>query len=144
MATFPIYSTRYFTKRCARGLKVLQRVQVLKKYVRHAAVFNCRKVSGSDYWSAHSRGDAGDLMFRVRVIGDKEKVLEAFRACIKQATRRTLANRGCKIQAVQIIGWDREWRRGEGISTYKGALHNNHIHVGFSLASKVKPECVTA
>ncbi len=64
-----------------------------------------------------------------------------FDNAVRQATRRTVANRGVKTKAVHIIGGTREWVRGEGVRPYKGVAHDNHVHVGCSVSSPVKPPC---
>lgn len=139
--TFPLVSTSTMTPSMARSLKVLQRVQVLRKYIDRAAVFACRKVANSDFWSAHAEGKAADLMFRIRVVGDKEKALAIGRAIVRQATKKTIANRGRKIDLVHVIVWDRQWVRGLGWGPYNGALHNNHAHVAVAFSSQRVPDC---
>lgn len=115
----------------------MQRTSVANRIDR-AGVFNCRQTSGTSLWSPHARGDAGDLMLKV---ANRTQALVVFENAVAQATKRTVANRGRKTKAVHIIGGTKEWIRGEGVRPYSGVPHDNHVHVGFSFSSPVKPPC---
>lgn len=135
--SFPVYSTSTQTRRIARTNRVMQRSKV-EDLIRNAGVFNCKQTTGTTLWSPHARGDATDLMLKVVSRKNAETV---GRNVVAQATKRTFANRGRKLDVVHIIFGNTQWVRGQGLSHYDGVAHDNHVHVGGSFSSPVKPPC---
>jgi len=135
--SFPVYSTSVQTPRCKRGIAVVQRIRIAYR-VKAAAVFACRPTSGTSLWSPHALGDAVDLMLHLVSRVDAETV---GRAVVRQATNKTVPNRGRRIQAVHVIFGKTEWVAGVGFRPYGGVAHDNHVHVGFSFSTAAKPPC---
>ena len=135
---FPVVSTATITRRCRRFVeRVFQRTEAALLVVR-AGVFNCRLTSGTDLWSPHARGDAADLFPKVATVESLDRIAHA---AIRQATKRTKANRGRKCPIVHVI-WNRsEWTRDLGVHAYGGVPHTGHVHIGFSFSSPIKPAC---
>jgi len=96
--TFPINSTSVITPACERVCRVMQRV-AKEGLISYGGVFSCRKIAGTNYWSQHAWGNALDLFPTDSKYND-----EIARAAVTQATKRTFANRGRKLDLSNVIG----------------------------------------
>lgn len=143
--SFPINSTALYTVRLRRAVRLVQARVKLSACVGSAGVYNCRVTAGTDLLSAHAFGDAADLMFKSGTTGAERDRLA--RAIIRDASEKTIVNHGKKTQVDFVVWHDGErnlqWVRGDGISTYSGASHANHIHMAcsFSVPQPVGFEC---
>lgn len=137
--TFPVGSISTITRRCKRfSLSVLQRTPAAA-VIERGGVFNCRQTAGTEKWSPHAFGDAVDLF--PKHPGDDEELRRIGTAAVRQATRRTVANRGRRCPIVHVIFLDTEWVEGIGFRHYAGVPHTTHVHVGFSFSTVIKPPC---
>ena len=132
---FAVNSTSLETKRMARVIRVAQRRDYINGAISSVGVYNCRKTAGSDLWSAHAVGDAGDFMRKVQGTGPSGE--EVAQRIIKDATEKTVANLGRPTEAIFVIwqgadGVNRQWVKGQGITPYTGESHASHVHVGCS------------
>ena len=112
--TFPINSTSVITPACERVCRVMQRV-AKEGLISYGGVFSCRKIAGTNYWSQHAWGNALDLFPTDGKYNDK-----IARAAVTQATKRTFANRGRKLDLSNVIDHlnGRIWTPGTGWHEY--------------------------
>lgn len=134
--SFPIYSTSTQTTACKRVCRVMQRVANEAK-ISHGGVFSCRKIAGTNYWSQHSWGNAVDLFPKESKFND-----EIAKAAVTQATKRTLANRGRKLNLSLVIDHlnSRAWSPGVGWYSYGGTV-GPHVHVQAAPIKTGTPAC---
>jgi len=133
---FPVNSTSVETARIARAIRCIARHNVAR-LITSAGVYNCKRTVGTTLYSAHAFGDAVDLMNG----GPTDEREAIARAVIRDATKRTLRNRGRRTEVVYVIWNDRQWIRGHGESAYSGVAHTNHVHVGCSFSTRAVPAC---
>lgn len=134
---FPVVSTAVYTKRMRHANRVLQRTSVADR-IRVMQVYNCKETK-PDVWSAHARGDAGDALPKIH---DRPNDLEDIaRAMVRNAEKRTVANRGRRTAVVYVIVGQRQWVKDEGWSAYPGTPHVGHVHQGCSFSTTVRPKC---
>jgi len=138
---FPVYSTSVETAAIKRVARVLQRAKI-HTYIAKGEVFSCRPIAGTSTWSQHSWGNAIDLFPKAPVgddAGDRVKIREAV---VRQATRRTWANRGRKLAVAEVIDHSgrRIWTPSQGWHTYTGTT-GDHVHVSGSPLRSGKPPC---
>ena len=142
---FPILSTAYGTAATKRIERVLQRSNVgsgSTRIISSASRFACRKISGSDSWSQHAYGNADDIF---PTAGDTQaKLRHIADAVVTQATTRTVANRGRKLDVAEVIDHDagRIWTPSEGWHAYGGAT-GAHIHVSGKPLRSGTPACAS-
>lgn len=139
--TFPLQSTSTTTPELRRGMRVMQRTKVAR-LIAYAGVFNCRRIAGSSSWSQHAWGNAGDL-FPKPPSADDDKQRDAIaHNVVRQATERTIANRGRRIAVAHVIDHDarRIWEPGRGWHTYTGPT-GDHVHVDFAPNRTGTPPC---
>jgi hypothetical protein len=118
--TFPINSTSVMTLACERVCRVMQRV-AREGLISYGGVFSCRKIAGTNYWSQHAWGNALDLFPKESKYND-----EIAEAAVTQATKRTFANRGRKLDLSNVIDHlnSRIWTPGTvGTSTTARWVH---------------------
>ncbi len=139
--TFPLVSVSTITPACRRALRVMQRSGVAKLIAR-AEVFNCRKMSGSSSWSQHAWGNAADLIPRPPSSDDDKQRDAIAHNVVRQATERTIANRGRRLAVEHVIDHDarRIWTRGTGWHTYTRPT-GDHVHVDFTPNRTGTPPC---
>jgi hypothetical protein len=137
------------TPRCKRFFFYVMQRSAVRFLISRVGVFNCKITTGTKppKWSPHARGDAGDIFVDTSGNKSTEQIhaeLERIaKNVIKQATRRTIANRGIKRPVVHVIWLQKEWIANEGIRTYNGVFHATHAHVGFSFSTTEKPPCAS-
>lgn len=114
----------------------MQRVANEEK-IRSGGVFNCRKISGTNVWSQHAWGNALDLFPTESRFND-----EIARAAVTQATKRTVANRGRKLELSNVIDHlnSRIWTPGTGWHDYSGSV-GPHVHVQAAPIKTGTPAC---
>ena len=138
---FPVNSTSVETPATARTIRVMQRTRVARD-IDHAGVFACRKIAGSSRWSDHSWGAAVDLFPKPPSADDDQQRRWIMHTVVMQATRRTIANRGRKLDIRYVIdhdaGW--QWTPAEGYRAYTGAT-GDHVHVSDGPAPVGVPPC---
>jgi len=140
---YPVVSTSYYTKRCQRFNKVLNRSKVAD-LIAQGEVFACKQIAGTTEWSQHAWGNAVDLMVRnpsrppVAVLHDLRIIAEN---AVAQGTQRTLANRGIRCAVERVIYDEKEWRKGSGWFPYTGEPHTTHVHVDFAPNETGSPPC---
>jgi hypothetical protein len=143
---FPVYSTSVQTKAIARVIRVLARTPAAA-FVDHAGVYNCRRIAGSTAWSQHAWGNAVDLFPRGArrkrgyVDADEARRILA-REIVRNAKKRTKANRGRKLKVSQVIDHDGRliWTPERGWRPYTGAP-GNHVHVSGAPLRDGTPPC---
>jgi hypothetical protein len=133
---FPINSTSTITAPCERVCRVMQRVQ-RAKLISYGAVFACRKIAGTNYWSQHAWGNALDLFPKENKYND-----EIADAAVYQAKHRTVANRGRKLDLSNVIDHlkSRIWTPGTGWNPYGGTV-GPHVHVQAAPIKTGTPPC---
>jgi hypothetical protein len=144
---FPVYSTSVKTKAIERVIRVLMRTPAAA-FVDHAGVYNCRRISGSTVWSQHAWGNAVDLFpktgtSRKRGYVDADEARQTIaRTIVRNATRRTKANRGRKLKVSQVIDHDGRliWTPERGWHPYTGTT-GNHVHVSGAPLRAGTPPC---
>jgi hypothetical protein len=143
---FPVYSTSVKTKAIERVIRVLMRTPAAP-FISHAGVYNCRRIAGSTAWSQHAWGNAVDLFPKAGKRGDKyidaaEARKLIARTIVRNATRRTKANRGRKLKVSQVIDHDGRliWTPERGWRPYTGAP-GNHVHVSGAPLRDGTPPC---
>ena len=134
--TFPINSTSVITPSCERVCRVMQRV-AREGLISYGGVFSCRKIAGTNYWSQHAWGNALDLFPTNNKYND-----EIARAAVTQATKRTFANRGRKLDLSNVIDHlnGRIWTPGTGWHEYNGTV-GPHVHVQAAPIKTGTPAC---
>ncbi len=144
--SFPVLSVSTITAPCKRfALVVMQRTHVgqgPERIIDHGGVYNCRRSSAnSSVWSEHAWGNATDL---IPTPGEDQaaKRRAIAEAAVRQATKRTIANRGRKVPIAHVIDHDarRIWSVGVGWHAYGGSL-GNHVHVDFLPYRTGVPPC---
>lgn len=141
--SFVVNSTSVGTAATKRIERVLQRAKVGRgktRIIAYAGRFVCKKIVGSTSWSQHSWGNADDLF---PTDGATQPKLRAIAdAVVTQATTRTLANRGRKLDVAEVIDHDasRIWTPAGGWRPYGGAT-GSHIHVSGSPLRTGTPAC---
>ncbi|MES2156023.1 MAG: hypothetical protein V4510_12895 [bacterium] len=133
--SFPVNSTSIETRSITRAMRVLQRGKV-GKVIASAGVYICKLVVGSDTPSQHSYGNAADLFPRSAAATPdfkgtvQDELRFIARECVRNATKRTWANRGVKLKLSQVIDHDarRIWEPGRGWFAYTGTT-GPHIHI---------------
>jgi len=141
---FPIFSTSVETPATKRLLRVLARTGVAD-LIGHAGVFACRKIAGSTSWSDHSWGAAADLFPKPPTGDDDVERRRIFHAVIYQATHRTTANRGRKLDVRYVIDHDARLI-AEAPSFQLRAYHGttgDHVHVSTGERPTGTPPCAT-
>ena len=100
-------------------------------------VFSCRKIAGTNYWSQHAWGNALDLFPK-----DSRDNDEIAGAAVTQATKRTFANRGRKLDLSNVIDHlnGRIWTPGTGWHEYNGTV-GPHVHVQAAPIKTGTPAC---
>jgi hypothetical protein len=137
---FPIYSTSVITHRIARLGRVLRRAPVAR-VISRGGVYNCRSTAGTSLWSAHAFGDAIDLFPEA---AGREIIERIGTAVVRNATRRTIANRGRPVKGIIFVAaWDREWIRGSGWRSRGKADHTGHVHAAGSFSTSKRPPCAS-
>lgn len=144
--SFPVYSFVNPTRAVARIVRVLQRTPAAA-FIDHAGVYSCRRISGSSTWSQHAWSNAVDLFPQPKrtkrgyVDSDEARTIIA-NAVVRNATRRTVANRGRKLKVAQVIDHDgrRIWTPERGWHAYTGSL-GNHVHVSGAPLKTGTPPC---
>ena len=141
--SFPVNSTSIGTSATKRIERVLQRAKVgsgKTRLIAYAGRFVCKQISGSTSWSQHSWGNADDLFptpdntqAKLRSIAD---------SVVWQATHKTVANRGRKLDVAEVIDHDarRIWTPAEGWHSYGGTT-GAHIHVSGAPLKTGTPPC---
>jgi hypothetical protein len=139
--SFPVYSTAVITKQIARAVRVLRRARIAEE-ISYAGVFNCRKIAGSDRWSQHSWGHAVDLFPKASDEHADEACARIAAAVVRQATRRTIANRGRPLAVAEVIDHAnmRIWTPSRGWHAYTGT-RGPHVHVSGSPLRTGTPPC---
>jgi len=134
--SFPINSTSTMTDACERVCRVMQRV-AQEDRISYGGVFSCRKIAGTDTWSQHAWGHAVDLFPTEPRFND-----EIAKAAVIQATKRTVANRGRKLELSNVIDHlnSRIWTPGTGWHEYSGTV-GPHVHVQAAPIKTGKPAC---
>jgi hypothetical protein len=139
--SFSVQSTSVETAAVKRICRVVQRTKTAKR-IAYAAVYACRKISGSSSWSQHSWGNAVDIFPK----GDPE-VHAAVRKAIRntvvwQATHKTVANRGRKLDVAEVIDHSGRviWTPSKGWHTYTGST-GDHVHVSGAPLKTGTPPC---
>lgn len=144
---FPVYSTSVITPQIRRVIRVLMRTPAAA-FIDHAGVYNCRPIAGTSTWSQHAWGHAVDLFPQPKrttkrgyVDSDEARTIIA-NAVVRNATRRTVANRGRKLRVAQVIDHDgrRIWTPERGWHAYTGSL-GNHVHVSGAPLKTGTPPC---
>jgi hypothetical protein len=138
---FPIFSTSVETPAIARVIRVMQRSKVAS-LIDHAGVYNCRRISGSSTFSQHAWGNAVDLFPRGSADNADEACERIARAVVLQATQRTVANRGRRIPAAEVIDHQngRIWTPSRGWHAY-GGTRGPHVHVSGAPLRTGTPPC---
>jgi hypothetical protein len=137
--SFPVNSTSVETAPIKRALACLQRAKVERK-IKHAGVFVCKKIVGSNSWSQHSWGNAADLF---PTDGNTQaKLRDIADAVVWQTTHRTKANRFRKLDVSQVIDHDgkRIWTPSGGWQFYSGTA-GAHVHVSGAPLKTGTPPC---
>jgi hypothetical protein len=134
--SFPTTSNSVETGRIGRAIKVMQRHRRKSRAITQGEVYNC-KMDSATLWSAHAFGDAVDLMCDQGAVVLKEIA----DAAIKDATKRTIRNRGKRTEVDFVIYETTQWTRANGFQPYTGIPHTNHVHVACSYSVPLKPEC---
>jgi hypothetical protein len=100
-------------------------------------VFSCRKIADTNYWSQHAWGNALDLFPK-----DSKNNDEIAGAAVTQATKRTFANRGRKLDLSNVIDHlnGHIWTPGTGWHDYKGTV-GPHVHVQAAPIKTGTPAC---
>jgi len=139
--TFPVYSVGTITPAVRRIVAVLQRSKVAPRIAR-AGVYNCRVISGTSSWSQHAWGNAVDLFPDPPVMDDQADLRAIARAVVAQATHRTIANRGRRLQVARVIDHDAgvQWTPAAGWHGYSGTA-GPHVHVEGAPARSGTPPC---
>jgi hypothetical protein len=134
--TFPINSTSVMTDACERACRVMQRVANEEK-ISYGGVFSCRKIAGTTYWSQHAWGNALDLFPTKPGYND-----DIAKAAVTQATKRTVANRGRKLELSNVIDHlnSRIWTPTTGWHEYGGTV-GPHVHVQAAPIKTGTPGC---
>jgi hypothetical protein len=114
----------------------MQRVRV-EALIKYGGVYSCRKISGTNYWSQHSWGNAVDLFPELVRHND-----DIAKAAVTQATKRTWANRGRKLELSNVIDHlnSRVWTPGTGWHPYNGSV-GPHVHVQAAPIKTGQPPC---
>lgn len=136
--SFPINSTSVHTPSCKRVCRVMQRTAIARDgRISHGGVFNCRKISGTNFWSQHSWGNAVDLFPKDGAFNN-----DIAEAAVRQAKKRTWANRGRKLQLSNVIDHlnRRIWTPGTGWHPYGGTV-GPHVHVQAAPIKTGTPGC---
>jgi hypothetical protein len=138
---FPIYSTSVETPAIARVIRVMLRTKAAR-FIDHAGVYNCRRVSGSTVWSQHAWGNAVDLFPKGGAENADEACERIARAVVRQATQRTAANRGRKLAVAEVIDHQngRIWTPSRGWHEY-GGTRGPHVHVSGAPLRTGTPPC---
>lgn len=141
--SFPVNSTSVETRRIARVIRVFQRHLLRASLVTNGGLYVCKETAGTSLFSAHSFGDAVDLM----CYKGPEALESIAHALIRDREKRTVLNMMRRTEAYLII-WKgpngpRQWTPSEGIKVYTGSSdHSTHVHVGCSPSVKSpKPLC---
>jgi hypothetical protein len=132
---FPVNSTSHETASITRALNVLQRSRIADN-IGSAGVYVCKLVSGSSTPSQHSYGNGADLFpasggAKKEFQGNVQQELRYIAdQCVRQATKKTFANRGRPVALSQVIDHDgrRIWEPGKGWFPYTGTT-GPHIHI---------------
>ncbi len=134
--SFSIYSTSTQTASCARACRVMQRAKIASR-ISFGSVFSCRKIAGTDVWSQHAWGNAVDLFPKADKYND-----DIANAAVTQATKRTWANRGRKLDLSNVIDHlnGRIWTPGTGWHEYNGTV-GPHVHVEAAPIKTGVPPC---
>jgi len=141
--SFPVNSTSIGTAATKRIERVLQRSNIgsgKTRIISFASRFVCKKIAGSNSWSQHSWGNADDLF---PTDGDTQaKLRHIADAVVFQATHRTVANRGRKLDVAEVIDHDgrRIWTPQSGWGPYGGTT-GSHIHVTGAPKKTGTPPC---
>jgi hypothetical protein len=95
------------------------------------------QIAGTNYWSQHAWGNALDLFPTNSKYND-----EIARAAVTQATKRTFANRGRKLDLSNVIDHlnGRIWTPGTGWHEYNGTV-GPHVHVQAAPIKTGTPAC---
>lgn len=139
---FPMESTSVETPAVDRVCRVLDRTRA-RRHIAYGACYACRRISGSSSWSQHSWGNAVDLFPRSQNdVADATDRRVIANTVVYQATHRTVANRGRKLDVAEVIDHSgrRIWTPSRGWHGYLGAL-GNHIHVSASPLRSGVPPC---
>ena len=125
---FPVYSTSVQTPPIERLIRVLMRSHIAP-LIHHAGVYNCRRIYNSSTWSQHAWGNGADL-FPSPDADDNEACEAIAQGVVLQATKRTKANWGRKLQLAEVIDHQNMtmWTRATGWKPY-GGTHGPHVHV---------------
>ena len=142
--SFPVNSTSVGTPATERIERVMGRAKVgsgRTRIIAYAGRFVCKKISGSTSWSQHSWGNADDL-FPTDGGNTQAKLDDIAGAVVYQATHRTVANRGRKLDVAEVINHDgrRIWTPAGGWRTYSGTT-GAHIHVSGAPLKTGTPPC---
>lgn len=141
--SFQVNSTSHETAAVKQIVRVLGRSSA-DDVIAYAGCFVCKLIAGSNppSYSQHSWGNGLDVF--PRNPGNVQAELdEIFHTAIRNATQRTLANRGRKMPAAEIIHHDGRliWTPSQGIHPYTGTT-GAHIHIsGAPLRTGVPSWC---
>jgi hypothetical protein len=140
---FPVYSTSVETPAIARTIRVLLRSRIAP-LIDHAGVYNCRRIAGSTTFSQHAWGNAVDLFPKGGPENADEACARIARAVVRQATHRTLANRGRKLAVAEVIDHQagRIWTPSRGWHAYSGT-RGPHVHVSGAPLRTGTPPCAS-
>ena len=142
--SFPVQSTSVETPVVERIIRVLRRAKI-EKSISYGSVFNCRRISGSTSWSQHAYGNAVDLFPKGSEYGVKRaRCYEIANAVVTQATKKTAANLGRKLDVFEVIDHEnhRRWEKGQGWGPYSGAS-GLHVHVSGDPMREGIPRCAS-
>ena len=134
--SFPINSTSVMTTACERVCRVMQRV-ARAGLIERGGVYSCRLIAGTSTWSQHSWGNALDLFPTLGIYNN-----DIAEAAVTQATKRTVANRGRKLELSNVIDHlnSRIWTPGTGWHEYTGTV-GPHVHVQAAPIKTGVPAC---
>ncbi len=138
---FPVYSTSVITPAIRRVNRVLMRTRAAR-FVDHAGVYNCRRIAGSTTWSQHAWGNASDIFPRADGALAAEACERIARTVVRNATRRTVANRGRRLRVAEVIDHanGRIWTPSRGWHAY-GGNRGPHVHVSGAPLRTGTPPC---
>ncbi len=139
---FPVNSTSVETDATRRLLRVLGRAKVSRR-IAFSEVYNCKKVAGTDVWSDHSWGAAADLFPKPPAQDDAEDRAAIVRATIRNATKRTLANRCRKLRVRYVIDHDalKIYEAPDFEPKQYSGLAGDHVHVSTGKKPEGVPPC---
>lgn len=135
--SFPVRSTSTITPECAHFAFVVEQRSwpSRRRLIAAGGVFNCRHIVGSTSWSQHAWGNAIDLFAAFNKL---DLIAENV---VRQATRKTFANRGRLVPVHYIIVHHRVWTKERGWHPFTGTPHDTHVHVDFLPEREGRPPC---